>query len=77
MCIHSGSQFYFHKSIIIPIWVHMLPLFRFEIMTPDGNKVHCRVSVAAFTCDLPTRAMVMNMVQYNGFYGCSHCKQKG
>lgn len=44
---------------------------------PNGNKYYCRVSVTTFTCDLPARAMVMNMVQYNGFYGCSHCKQKG
>ena len=46
-------------------------------MTPAGSKVFCRVLVVAFTCDLPARATVMNMVQYNGFYGCSHCKQKG
>ena len=29
------------------------------------------------TCDLPARAMVYNMTQFNGKYGCTHCKQSG
>ena len=31
----------------------------------------------ACTCDLPARALLMNMNQFNGFYGCSKCLQKG
>lgn len=26
---------------------------------------------------MPARALVLNMIQFNGFYGCSHCEQKG
>ena len=29
------------------------------------------------TCDLPAKAMMMNMMQYNGRFGCSRCKQEG
>ena len=29
------------------------------------------------TCDLPAKAAVMNMVQYNGYYGCGRCLQQG
>ena len=29
------------------------------------------------TCDLPAKVIVLNMKQYNGEYGCSHCFQSG
>lgn len=29
------------------------------------------------TCDLPAKAAVMNCIQYNGYYGCSRCLQRG
>lgn len=48
----------------------------FEITIPNENKIYCRVLVAAFTCDLPARAMVMNMYDIMDFMG-AHCKQKG
>ena len=37
----------------------------------------CHVAFIACTCDLPARALLMNMNQFNGFYGCSKCLQKG
>lgn len=37
----------------------------------------CRAVLTACTCGLPARALVMNLVQYNGFYGISHCLQGG
>jgi len=29
------------------------------------------------TCDLPAHALVQNMVQFNGIYGCTFCEQPG
>ena len=37
----------------------------------------CRVALVGATCDLPAKAAVMNMVQYNGYYGCGRCLQQG
>lgn len=37
----------------------------------------CRIVLLCSTCDLPAKAMVMNFVQFNGFFGCSSCLQKG
>ena len=28
-------------------------------------------------CDLPAKALVMNFVQFNGYYGCNYCEQPG
>ena len=49
----------------------------FKVQLFSGEEIVSYVSVIACTCDLPARAIMMNMVQYNGFYGCSHCMQKG
>lgn len=47
------------------------------VTPPDTNSCTCRAALLASTLDLPARAAVMNLVQFNGFYGCSHCLQEG
>ena len=49
-----------------------------KLTSPDivGNVI-CRAMLLCGTCDLPAKAMVYNMTQYNGFHGCSHCLQSG
>ena len=48
-------------------------------ITPPGEQPFvCCVALVGATCDLPAKAAVMNMVQYNGCYwGCGCCLQKG
>ena len=41
----------------------------------DSFKCHARLLCG--TCDLPAKAMVLNMMQFNGQYGCTHCTQSG
>lgn len=36
-----------------------------------------RAHVIACPVDLPARAMVQNVTQFNGFHGCSFCQQAG
>ena len=49
-----------------------------EIYSPDiGKDFTCRAMLLCGTSDLPAKAMVYNMHQYNGEYGCSHCLQPG
>lgn len=37
--------------------------------------VKCRV--VANAADLPAKAVLLNMKQYNGYHGCSYCTQRG
>ena len=49
-----------------------------EVYSPDiGKNLTCRAMLLCGTLDLPAKAMVYNMHQYNGEYGCSHCLQPG
>ena len=49
-----------------------------ELYSPDIKaNFFCRSMLLCGTCDLPAKAMVYNMTQFNGKYGCSHCLQKG
>ena len=47
------------------------------ILLSDKSTVDCHVLLLCSTCDLPARALVMNMIQFNGFNGCCHCLQPG
>ena len=47
------------------------------ICPSDRDSYTCCAVLLGCTCDLPARAMVMNCVQYNGFYGCPRCLQPG
>lgn len=48
-----------------------------EVFIEDYGKIGVKVLLLATTCDLPARAAVLNFTQFNGFYGCCRCKQKG
>lgn len=39
--------------------------------------MRCRAALLCATLDLPARAAVANIMQYNGYWGCGHCLQKG
>ncbi len=38
---------------------------------------HFRAHVIASSVDLPARAMVQKIMQFNGWHGCSFCQQPG
>ena len=49
-----------------------------EVSSPDvSTNFICRAMLLCGTCDLPAKAMVYNMIQFNGKYGCTYCKQSG
>ena len=49
-----------------------------RISSPDIQQTFiCRGMRLCGTCDLPAKTIVYNMTQFNGYYGCSHCKQSG
>ena len=49
-----------------------------EMSSPDiqGN-FFCHAMLLCGTCDLPAKATVYNMIQFNGHFGCTHCLQSG
>ena len=47
-----------------------------EVMTPVGKKT-ARAKLLLTVCDLPAKAMVLNQKQYNAYYVCNYCLDKG
>ena len=47
-----------------------------EVVTPAG-KLLVKAHLLAVTVDLPAKAMVANMKQFNGKFGCSFCMDEG
>ena len=45
-------------------------------MTPNGTK-KIKAALVAVSCDLPARALVLNMLQYNCTQGCHLCEDTG
>ena len=37
----------------------------------------CKAVLVAGSCDLPAKCLVLNSVQFNGYFGCSKCLQSG
>lgn len=48
-----------------------------SVSFPNGEQAICRAALLCAVLDLPARAIVTNFVQYNGYWGCGHCLQKG
>ena len=45
-------------------------------MTPEGTKVlKAKLLIGVF--DFPAKVSALNVVQYNGYYGCPYCTDKG
>ena len=47
-----------------------------EVTTPDGKQT-CKACLLLCSADLPARATVLNMRQFNGQHGCSQCEDEG
>ena len=46
--------------------------------SPDTtSSFKCHARLLCGTSDLPAKAMVLNMMQFNGQHGCAHCTQSG
>ena len=73
-CVYMHVSAWFRNTAIT---LPFLVLVGVTISPPDAQSFTCRVALLAATFDLPARAAVMNFVQFNGYYGCSHCLQEG
>lgn len=78
----SSLKKLYHDGLITRILCCKCYHFNFHgigvlVQLPGKGPVKCCSMLLCSTCDMPARALVMNMVQYNGFHGCSHCLQRG
>ena len=48
-----------------------------NIVSYQSTQINCKAILLCCTCDLPAKAAVLNCIQFNGFYGCPRCTQKG
>lgn len=64
---------------LLPIYNEVIELRNgIEIETPDiQNPINVKAWIICGTCDLPAKALFLNMKQYNGKFGCHKCKQPG
>ena len=49
----------------------------FEVSTVADGRKHIRAAMVVMSCDLPARALVLNMRQFNGQQGCHLCEDPG
>ena len=48
------------------------------MLSPDiQSSFLCCALLLCGTYDLPAKAIVYNMTQFNGYFGCTHCLQSG
>ena len=45
-----------------------------EVNIPNNNVINVRGLIISGTCDLPAKALFLNIQQYNGKHGCSNCE---
>ena len=46
--------------------------------SPDiTDSFECHARLLCSSCDLPAKAMILNMMQFYGQYGCTHYTQSG
>lgn len=68
---------FIHAPTCIYMFVLIACVAGTVVTTLDGESVVCRVALVCATLDLPARAAVLNMIQFNGYWGCCRCLQKG
>ena len=47
-----------------------------EFNTQHGKNI-LKAKIVAAVFDFPAKAMALNVVQFNGYYGCPHYKDRG
>ena len=72
----QGIQYY-SSIIIMSVIIVIIILSGFSVKTADGVDRIVRARLLLCSVDLPARALVLNMKQFNGEYGCCYCKDKG
>ena len=68
------------NTFLKPFHDTMLKLFRdgITVKSPDVSHTFvCRAIVLSGTADMPAKALALNTIGHNGFFGCHKCLQPG
>ena len=68
------------NTFLKPLRDAMVKLFKdgITVESPDvSGSFKCRAILLSSTCDLPAKALLLNTIGHNGFYGCPRCTQPG
>lgn len=49
----------------------------FDVQLSDGSNKRVKAMLIGGTCDMPAKSQVLNMIQFNGAFGCPKCLQPG
>ena len=70
------SVFVLKPPPLVAGYVYLFSFIGIEVSTPSG--VHTvKAALVAISCDLPARALVLNMRQFNGAQACHLCEDNG
>ena len=77
----STTMFAYHIRYVACMYncmaIFFIYLFEGLSVNIQSGKFKCKLFVIAGTLDLIAKAPALNMIQFNGLYGCSKCMQKG
>ena len=67
-----------HMTILPPVLSKIDKLERdgLKFATQEGDRI-LKAKLVAGVFDLPAKAMALNIMQFNGYYGCPYCLDKG
>ena len=68
---------YYSLSIVVMEYIIHLMYAGVTITTCSQDVVCCKVCVIACSVDIVAKAPLLNMNQFNGYFGCPKCLQKG
>lgn len=73
---HTGKYPTFRTTKLVYNGGVCIYILGVQISTPGGIQV-AKAALILCSCDLPARALVLNMNQFNGSYGCHVCEDTG
>ena len=73
--VHDVSIVFKYSALYIYILFSIITTL--GVVINSVNCAKCYIAVVCCTCDMVAKATLMNMQQFNGFYGCPVCLQPG
>ena len=74
---YKWTCFRFLHGCMGPVnFISLILMTGIEVSTPSGVQT-VKAALVAISCDLPARALVLNMRQFNGAEGCHLCEDPG
>ena len=63
------------NTFLKPLCETMNNLFYEGLLIHPPEPIRCKAIILSGTCDIPAKAMALNMIGHNGFFACRYCEQ--